>query len=220
NIQVKGTNMGTSTDIDGQFIIDDIDENAVLVVSYIGYQTLEVAVAGKSNLTIVLLSDSQLLDEVVVVGYGTQRSRDITTAVSKLSKETLDNRTGAVSRGDQALIGSMPGVRVQEISGQPGRSLSVTVRGTGTITAGSEPRYVVDGIPTSGNLDNIAIGNIESIEVLKDAAASAIYGSRGANGVVLITTQSGYIGKPTISVKSRFGYQQVAKTYDVLDRDE
>ncbi|HLT93801.1 MAG TPA: TonB-dependent receptor, partial [Membranihabitans sp.] len=220
NIQVKGTNMGTSTDIDGQFIIDDIDENAVLVVSYIGYQTLEVAVAGKSNLTIVLLSDSQLLDEVVVVGYGTQRSRDITTAVSKLSKEKLDNRTGAVSRVDQALIGSMPGVRVQEISGQPGRSLSVKVRGTGTITAGSEPLYVVDGIPISGNLDNIAIGNIESIEVLKDAAASAIYGSRGANGVVLITTQSGYIGKPTISVKSRFGYQQVAKTYDVLDRDE
>ncbi|WP_051160110.1 SusC/RagA family TonB-linked outer membrane protein [Cyclobacterium qasimii] len=218
-VLVVGTSSGTATDIDGNFSLD-VDEGAVLLVSFIGYESQRVTVGNQSSLFITLSEDQSSLDEVVVVGYGTQKSRDLTTAVAKLSGEKLEDRTGTITRVDQALIGALAGVRVQEVSGQPGRPLSIKVRGTGSITAGSEPLYVVDGVPISGDLDNIAVGNIESIEVLKDAAASAIYGSRGANGVVIITTKKGTSGAPVVSIKTRYGFQQVAKTYDVLNRDE
>lgn len=219
-VLVKGTTNGTVTDFDGRFDLSIPDGDVVLVISYTGYSPKEVAVSGQTNLEITLTQAEHLLEQVVVVGYGTQKSQDVTTSVAKMSIEQIEDRTGVVSRVDQALVGAMAGVRVQEVSGQPGRALSVRVRGTGTITAGAEPLYVIDGIPISGSLDNIALGNIESIEVLKDAAAASIYGSRGANGVVLITTQQGSSGKPVISFKTRTGFQQVAETYDVLNRDE
>lgn len=220
NIIIKGTTQGTTSDVDGRYSLEVVDEDAVLIFSFIGYTSQEVHLNGRSVVDVTLMQDYRSLEEVVVVGYGTQRSRDLTTAVAKLSSDKLADRTGVVTRVDQALVGALAGVRVQEISGQPGRPLSVQVRGLGTITAGSEPLYVIDGVPISGSLDNIAIGNIESIEVLKDAAAAAIYGSRGANGIVLITTKKGKEGKPVVSVKSRFGFQKVAETYDVMKRDE
>ncbi|SHN33114.1 TonB-linked outer membrane protein, SusC/RagA family [Cyclobacterium lianum] len=218
-VLIEGTSSGTATDIDGNFSLE-AEEGAVLVISFIGYQSQRITVGNQTDLSITLTEDQSSLEEVVVVGYGTQKSRDLTTAVSKLSGEKLEDRTGTITRVDQALIGALAGVRVQEVSGQPGRPLSIKVRGTGSITAGSEPLYVIDGVPISGDLDNIAVGNIESIEVLKDAAASAIYGSRGANGVVIITTKKGKGGAPSVSVKTRYGFQQVAETYDVLNRDE
>lgn len=218
-VLIVGTNTGTATDIDGNFSLD-VEEGAEILISFIGFEPQKVVIGNQSKLTITMFEDQSSLDEVVVVGYGTQKSRDLTTAVAKLSGEKLEDRTGTITRVDQALIGALAGVRVQEVSGQPGRPLSIKVRGTGSITAGAEPLYVVDGVPISGDLDNIAVGNIESIEVLKDAAASAIYGSRGANGVVIITTKRGTSGAPVVSIKTRYGFQQVAKTYDVLNRDE
>ncbi|GAB3011619.1 TonB-dependent receptor [Cyclobacterium sediminis] len=218
-VLIVGTNTGTATDIDGNFSLD-VEEGAEILISFIGFEPQKVVIGNQSKLTITMSEDQSSLDEVVVVGYGTQKSRDLTTAVAKLSGEKLEDRTGTITRVDQALIGALAGVRVQEVSGQPGRALSIKVRGTGSITAGSEPLYVVDGVPISGDLNNIAVGNIESIEVLKDAAASAIYGSRGANGVVIITTERGASGAPVVSFKTRYGFQQVAKTYDVLNRDE
>ncbi|MEX2569600.1 MAG: TonB-dependent receptor [Cyclobacteriaceae bacterium] len=218
-IIIEGTNTGTVTDVDGNYALD-VEQGEVLVFSFVGFESQKRQVGNSNVLNVEMVEDRSSLEEVVVVGYGTQKSRDLTTAVSKLSGEKLEDRTGTITRVDQALIGALAGVRVQEVSGQPGRPLSIKVRGTGSITAGSEPLYVVDGVPISGDLDNIAVGNIESIEVLKDAAASAIYGSRGANGVVIITTKKGTVGAPVVSVKTRYGFQQVAETYDVLNRDE
>lgn len=218
-ISLPGTTLGVATDLSGRYALT-VPEGSTLVFSFIGFETQRIAIGNKSVIDVVLREDMSSLDEVVVVGYGTQKSRDLTTAVAKLSGDNLEDRTGTITRVDQALIGALAGVRVQEVSGQPGRALNIKVRGTGSITAGSEPLYVVDGVSISGDLDNIAVGNIESIEVLKDAASSAIYGSRGANGVVIITTQKGTSGAPVVSIKSRYGFQRVAETYDVLNRDE
>ncbi|HLU93425.1 MAG TPA: TonB-dependent receptor plug domain-containing protein, partial [Membranihabitans sp.] len=183
NIQVKGSNTGTASDVDGNFILEDVGEDAVLVVSYIGYQTQEVPVEGRTVIHITLFSDMQLLDEVVVVGYGTQKKSDLTGAVSTISGRDFENVPA--SRVDQILQGKAPGVQVTQVNGAPGSGSTIRIRGGNSIQGNNEPLYVIDGfiVGTDFNLNNININDIESIEVLKDASSISIYGTRGANGV-------------------------------------
>lgn len=228
NIQIKGSDKGTATDFDGKFSLEDISENAVLVISYVGYQTQEVAVEGSSNLEIVMMSDAELLDEVVVVGYGTMKKSDLTGAVSSI--KTKDIQKTPITSIDQGLVGRAAGVLVTQTSGMPGAVASIRVRGSSSIQGGNEPLYVIDGVPiysgsgygnTGGKtqisgLATINPSDIESIEILKDASATAIYGARAANGVVLITTKSGKSGDGVISFESKYGVQQISNRIDVM----
>lgn len=216
NIQVKNSNKGTSTDFDGAFTLEDIDENAILIISYVGYQTQEVFVAGKHNLEIIMLSDSQVLDEVVVVGYGTQSREELTTSVSKLDEKVLENVP--YSHAASAMQGAVSGVRVQSTSGQPGSAPRIIVRGGTSINNpnGAAPLYVVDGV-IRPNINNISADDIESLQVLKDAAATAIYGARGSNGVVVITTKSGKVGSASISYSVDLSLSQPGKLYDLAN---
>lgn len=218
NIVLQGTSTGTTTGVDGTYELTVPSLNETLLYSYIGYQNQVVPINGRTSIDIALQQEAVLGDELVVVGYGTQKSKDLTTSVSQISADKIENRP--IARVDKALIGQSAGVRVQEISGKPGQALDIQIRGTSTITAGTDPLYVVDGVPISGGLDNVAVGNIESIEILKDAASASIYGSRGANGVVIITTKKGRTSEPMVSIKTQMGFQQMAGGYDVLNRDE
>lgn len=227
SILVKGTTKGTITDINGHFNLE-APEKGVLVISYIGYKAIELPVSDKGLGKITLKEDNEMIDEVVVVGYGVQRKRDVTTSISSMKASEL---AVPVSSVDQALVGKMSGVQVSQPSGIPGGGLSIKVRGSGSITAGTEPLYVVDGFPMSSDagsgpgqsvspLSTINMNDIESIEVLKDASAAAIYGSRGANGVVIITTKNGKEGKnlkPTIQYDGYVGFQQRTKKIEMLD---
>lgn len=199
NVVVKGSGQGTATDIDGQFALENIDENAVLVISYIGYQTQEVSVAGRSNITITLLSDSQLLDEVVVIGYGTQRRRDLTGAVSSINAEDIA-RTSS-SNAMQAMQARVPGLDIQQSDGQAGAGVRLNLRGNRSISASNSPLILVDGIEYGSTLD-INPSDIESMDILKDASSTAIYGTKGANGVIIITTKRGQPGKTRINLNS------------------
>ena len=189
NIQVKGTNQGTSTDLDGHFVLNDIDENALLVISYIGYVTQEVSVAGQTNLSIVMESDSQLLDEVVVVGYGTQKKANLTGSVATISREMLENKPlpnlGEVLRG----VSPNLNINLGAYGSEPGAALTFNIRGVGSVSGNSAPLILVDGVEM--DINNIDPGTIEDISVLKDASSSAIYGSRAPFGVILITTKKG-----------------------------
>ena len=229
-VQVKGTNKGTFTDIDGKYTIQVNPGDQVLVFSFTGYKSQEVAITS-SNVVNISLQSGNALDEVIVVGYGTQKRADITGAIARFDAQKLEERP--VTRIDQAMVGQMAGVRVQQTSGTPGAGFSIQVRGTGSINANNQPLYVIDGFPLevaeqngnggfgSGNpLDNINPNDIASIEVLKDAAAAAIYGSRASNGVVLITTKGGQAGKAKISYNASFGYNETAKKLDILNAEE
>ncbi|MFD0835661.1 SusC/RagA family TonB-linked outer membrane protein [Mariniflexile aquimaris] len=200
-VLIKGTSKGTSTDFDGNFTIDASPQNTLLF-SYVGYATQSVMVGNQKKISIVLIADNKL-DEVVVIGYGTQRKSDLTGSVSTVSSE--DIASVPVSRVDQALQGRAAGVQVTQTSGAPGAGTSIRVRGGNSITGSNEPLWVIDGIIVGTNFDlnNINANDIKSIEILKDASSIAIYGSRGANGVVLVTTKNGANvggGKPQISV--------------------
>src|SRR5690625_5192772 len=189
NIQVKGSNKGTATDFDGKFILEDIDENAILVISYVGYQTQEMPVAGKSSLEIVMMSDAELLDEVVVVGYGTQKKVNVTGSVDIISEEKIASRPA--SNVSQLLQGTSPSLDLSinnNYGFQPGAEMDITIRGMGSLNGGS-PYILIDGVP--GDINLINPEDIKSISVLKDAAASAIYGARAPYGVILITTKEG-----------------------------
>jgi TonB-dependent starch-binding outer membrane protein SusC len=231
NIIVKGSTNGTVSDTDGNFRIDVPSAESVLVFSAIGYSTLEIPVGNQSNIDVTLEADVTSLAEVVVIGYGTQKKADLTAAVATMKTDQLAERP--LARVDQALVGQMAGVRVQQTSGIPGQGFRVQVRGTGSLTSNNEPLYVVDGFPLeqsmqnanggfdSGSpLDNLNPNDIESIQVLKDAAAAAIYGSRASNGVVLITTKKGKIGKPVISFNAYTGFTREAKRVDFLNAEE
>lgn len=215
NVLVKGTTNGVITDIDGNYTLNNVPADAVISISYIGYQPQEFKASSKELAKVVLTEDSEMLDEVVVVGYGVQKKRDVSTAVSSVKAEALANNPATDFR--QALVGKMPGVQVTTPSGDPEGSVSIRVRGISTVNAGSDPLYIVDGVPMERGFANLNTNDIESIEVLKDASAAAIYGSRGSNGVVLITTKKGTSEKLTVQYDGYYGIQNVSKKLPMMN---
>ncbi len=196
SVVVQGTNSGTITDIDGMYSIQ-ASPGDVLLISYIGYRDQTITVGDDSNVSLVLESDSEILDEVVVVGYGTRKKSHNTGAISQIGGTEIAAIQAA--RVDDALAGKLAGVLIQNQDGAPGADPKIQVRAANSISGASQPLIVVDGFPISGNLATVNPNDIQSLEVLKDAASSAIYGSRGANGVILITTKKGKSGKAKIS---------------------
>lgn len=216
NVIEKGTTNGTVTNLDGEFTLS-LDPSSTLQVSYIGYQTLERRLNNASFYSIKLVEDSQALEEVVVVGYGVVQKKDLTGSVAQIQSDDLQDL--AVPRIDQALSGKMAGVQVISTTGEPGAAPLIRVRGVGSISAGMEPLYVIDGFP-GDDISMINPSDIETIDILKDASATAIYGSRGANGVVLITTKRGKEGKARISLNAYYGWQKVLRTPKFLSKEE
>ncbi|OFX55493.1 MAG: SusC/RagA family TonB-linked outer membrane protein [Bacteroidetes bacterium GWD2_45_23] len=229
NIVEKGTTNGTVTDVEGNFTLN-VEENAAIHVSYIGYLPQDITSAGKNSLHVVLIEDLTTLDEIVVVGYGTMRKRDLTGSVSSIKSE--DIQRSPVTSLDQAIQGKAAGVQVSQASSAPGGRVLIRVRGGNSLSSSNEPLYVVDGFPVSaggsagGNgtaqnpLATLNTADIASIEILKDASATAIYGARGANGVVLITTKRGEIGKPQVTLDVYHGVQTLAKKLDLMNARE
>lgn len=206
NIIILNTTRGTSTDFDGLYSIE-VKNGDVLQYSYLGYVTQTVIVDGQTELNVIMAEDASQLDEVVVVGYGTQKKSTITGSISKVTNETLDQI--AVSRVDDALIGKVSGVNIQATNAEAGAAPTITIRGVGSVTADSGPALVVDGIIVSTDfLANIDMNDVESFEVLKDAASASIYGSEGANGVILITTKNGKEGKTKFSYQTYTGRKE------------
>ena len=195
NVVIDGTTTGATTDMDGNFTLKGVPENAVLKVSFIGYTTQSVPVAGKTKINVTLKEDSSDLEEVVVIGYGTVKRRDLTGSVASIQGDKL--KANPVPNIAQALQGQMPGVSVTAQDGRPGASMSIRVRGGNSITQSNDPLFIVDGVQVS-TIDDIPADNIESIDVLKDAASTAIYGARGANGVILVTTKGTKEGKAVV----------------------
>ncbi len=216
NIVVKGTNLGTITDADGKYSIVAPDENSTLVFSYVGFLTQEIPVNGRSVVDVALIADNIQLSELIVVGYGTREKRDITGSVSRVTTEDLE--AVPVYNVEQALNGRAAGVTVQQNSGEPGGRMEVRIRGGNSMIGSNDPLYVVDGFAMTGAIDYLNPSDIESIDILKDASATAIYGSRGANGVVIITTKKGKKGESgRIEVNSYYGVQSEINRYKVLD---
>ncbi len=211
-VMVEGTSIGTTVDYDGNFVINDaVPSDAVLVVSSIGYKDARIPVGG-GIVNVVLEEDTEMLEETVVIGYGVQKKSVVTASIAKVSSEDLANK--APVRLDNALKGLAAGVNVTSASGQPGASPKVRIRGVGTIN-NSDPLYIVDGMPINGGLDFVNPNDIESIEVLKDAASGAIYGARAANGVILVTTKKGSKGQAKINYNFSYGLQSAWKKRDV-----
>jgi TonB-linked SusC/RagA family outer membrane protein len=234
NVLIKGTSIGTTTDIDGRFALD-VPENAVLQVSYIGYLNQEVSIRNQTSLLISLSEDMQRLDEIVVVGYGVQKKRDLVGAVS--SVKMSDTPVGTFSTVSHALAGKASGLRVTQNSAQVGGGSKFRIRGETSISAGNDPLVIIDGFPVSassdlksgnrysaGNMDNILEsinpGDIESIEILKDAGATAIYGSRAGHGVIIVTTKRGKAGKLQVNYSGNFSVQTMKNAYNMLDSKE
>lgn len=232
----KGTTNGITSDFDGNFKLAVSESDAILVISYVGFKTVELEVGTQSQFNIQLEQDTSALEEVVVIGYGAQRKSDLTTAVSSIKGEAISNE--ATTNFAEAITGKLAGVQIRQTSGAPGSNINIRVRGASSITAGNNPLYVVDGVPLSNEtatlsaitqsrnnfqeqpinpLASIDIDDIESIEVLKDASSAAIYGSRGSNGVVLITTKRGKTGTPQVTYSTRVGFGNVLNKIDLLD---
>ncbi|EIJ37683.1 TonB-linked outer membrane protein, SusC/RagA family [Galbibacter orientalis DSM 19592] len=235
NVLVKGTSNGTQTDFDGNYTLDNVDATATLVFSYVGFTSKEVAVNGQSTINATLTEDAQALDEVVVIGYGTTTKKDATGAVETVKAE--DFNKGVVTSPDQLIQGRVAGVQITQSSGEPGGASNIRIRGTSSIRAGNDPLVVVDGIPLGGGggagsdiglgrqsarnpLSFINPNDIASMDVLKDASATAIYGSRGANGVIIITTKKGKIGKPQINFNTSVQFGTISKEYDLIEANE
>lgn len=218
NVLVKGTNKGTATDIDGNFYLQDVNKNATLVFSYIGYQSQELSLNGNTDIQVTLLEDAQSLEEVIVVGYGTSQKKDLTGAVTRVNLE--QNRLQPNVNPIQNLRGTVAGVNVVD-NGRPGSDASIIIRGRNSISASNRPLIVLDGVIYSGgSLSDINSNDIESIDILKDASASAIYGSLAANGVILITTKKGDSDKPRISLNSYYGRSNFAHIPQYLDAEK
>jgi len=218
-IQVKGTTIGTITDFNGNYSIQVTSGDDVLQYSYVGYEGKEVPVGDKTSINIELKEAATELDEVVVVGYGTQKKSDLTGAVSKVSSDKLTKIPSA--NMSQALQGRASGVTVRQNSGKPGGDISINIRGVGSIND-AQPLYVIDGIPIEGSMGNIVDpGDIESIEILKDASATAIYGNRGANGVVIVTTKKGARdGDVKVDFSYYHGWSTIKNSYDMMDANQ
>jgi len=214
NVVVKGTTNGNMTDLDGQFVLSAPDKS-LLSISYIGFKSVEIEANASSPMTIVLQEDNELLDEIVVVGYGVQKRSVVTAAISRVSSDELN--ITRPSRIEDALKGKVSGVQITQSSGQPGADSKVRIRGIGTVND-SEPLYIVDGMPVDGGINYLNPTDIESIEILKDAASAAIYGARAANGVILVTTKQGATGRAaTINYDVTYGWQNPWKHRDLLD---
>ncbi|BBD46388.1 TonB-dependent receptor plug (Precursor) [Petrimonas sp. IBARAKI] len=218
NIVEKGTSNGTVTDVEGNFSLK-VSSNAILQISYIGYLAQEIPTDRRNSFSIVLIEDTKTLEELVVIGYGMVKKSDLTGSVSSVKAEDIN--AFATSNVLQALQGRSSGVMVKQNSGSPGGAVSVRIRGTNSIQGSNEPLYVIDGFPSSSSnptvLDN---SNIESLEILKDASAVAIYGSRGANGVVLITTKKGKEGKTIVDYEGSLGFQSLRNKIEMMDATE
>ena len=208
NIVVKGTTIGTMTDIAGSFSLSVGNRDAILVFSFIGYIIQEIPLNGRSTLNVALASEITGLEEVVVIGYGTVKKSSLTAAVATLRNDKLNQIP--VGRTDLAIVGQLPGISVRQTSTRPGDAPVIRIRGVSSITGLNDPLYVVDGVPINGDLNSVNSGDIESIEVLKDASSGAIYGSRAAAGVVLITTKRGTGLKPTFNISSYIGVRTPA----------
>ncbi|MEM9075830.1 MAG: TonB-dependent receptor [Bacteroidota bacterium] len=245
SVVVKGTTNGTQTDFDGNYTLNDVASDAVLVFSYIGFATQEITVNGQTTVDVVLQEDASELDEVVVVGYGTTTRRSTVGAVESVKAEEFNK--GVIVNPQQLIQGKTAGVQIATTSGEPGAAVNVRVRGTASVRSQNNPLFVVDGVPlnganttaatgggagdggggsdigSSGSLDPLSFLNpndIASIDILQDAASTAIYGSRGANGVVLITTKSGTAGRSTLDFSSTFSVGYIANNPEVLSRDQ
>jgi len=214
SVLVEGTSVGTITDVNGSFSIEAPSSNSVLIFSYIGYTAQKIKLNGQSNFKIILSEDAKNLDEIIVVGYGVQKKSVVTAAISRVTAEDLSKTTP--SRIEDALKGKISGVQITQSSGQPGSDSKVRIRGIGTIN-NSDPLYIVDGMPVDGGISYLNPADIESVEVLKDAASAAIYGTRGANGVILVSTKSGVKGKAVINYNVTYGIQNPWKHESVLD---
>jgi len=215
NVVVKGTTTGQVSDVNGRYSITVPNSDAVLVFSFLGYLTQEVIVGNQTNIDVAMAEDSQQMEEVVVVGYGTMRKSDLTGSVVSVSGEKLT--AFPTISATQALQGRAPGVQITSLNGEPGAGSRIRIRGISSLTAGSDPLWVVDGI-AGGYVPQPE--DIESIEILKDASATAIYGSRGANGVILVTTKKGKAGSAKVDLHSSYGIETVSKTIDVLNAKE
>ena len=212
----KGTTNGTITDLNGKYLLTVSGDKDTLVISFIGYKKIEMPISGRTVIDIILQSDQTELEEVVVIGYGTQKKKVVTGAIATVNSEQIEKIP--VLRVEQAMQGQTAGVQVTQMSGQPGEAPTVRIRGAGT-TQNADPLYIVDGMAVSG-IDYLNPNDIQSIDVLKDAASAAIYGARAANGVVLITTKTGSAGKRNLSFSTYYGIQNVGKTIDMMDADE
>ncbi len=217
SVVVKGTTTGVTTGMDGKYILTKVHENATLVFSFVGMKTQEMFIGNRTSINVVMEEETVGIDEVVAIGYGTQKKRDITGAVSTVNTKDINNIS--VAGIDQALQGQVAGVLITQSNGAPGASIQVRIRGIGTI-GDSDPLYVIDGVPTKEGINNLNTNDIESISVLKDASSAAIYGARAANGVVLITTKKGKIGVTQINFDLQYGIQNVAKKLDLLTADQ
>lgn len=220
SIAVQGTTLGTITNADGEYSLANVPENSQITISFIGYQSISLPANAKALGKIVMKEDNELLDEVVVVGYGTQSKARVTGSIASLKKEQIKDMP--VTSFEQAIAGQMPGVQVMQQSGTPGSGSSIKVRGASSITAGTNPLIVIDGFPmtTSNTATLLNPEDIESIEVLKDASSAAIYGSRGANSVIVVTTKKGKEGKTNINAKAYFGVQKVSHKIEMMDAYE
>ncbi len=217
SVLLKGTSKGTSTDFDGNYSLSVNDPDAILVFSYIGYTTQEVKVSGKKIINIVLEPSLESLDEVVVIGYGTSKKSDLTGSVVSIGGSDLKEQ--GISSVAETLTGRLAGVQVLSAEGSPDSEIQIRVRGAGSLTQDSSPLIIVDGFPIN-SLSDISPTDIENISILKDASSTAIYGSRGANGVVIITTKSGKSGKISVNYNMFYGVKQIAKTIDVLSPED
>ena len=215
NVTEKGTTNGMITDLDGNFSLT-VQKNAMLVISYIGYVTQEIAIKGNTNLNIILKEDSKALEEVVVIGYGTARKSDVTGSIASVGGDKLQEMPS--TNITYALQNRVAGVDMTQTSSQPGATMQIRIRGTRSLTASNDPLVVLDGIPFMGNLSDINPGDIKSMDILKDASSTAIYGSRGANGVILITTNRGAQGTPAkFTYNGYVGAKSVFSKYPMMD---
>lgn len=213
NVSVKGTTNGSITDFDGNYVLHNVNPTDVLVFSYIGYTSKEATVGQQAKIDMQMMEDQTALEEVVVVGYGTMKKKDLTGSVATVNSEALT--AIPVANASEALQGKMAGVQITTTEGSPDADVSIRVRGGGSITQSNEPLYIVDGFPVE-SISNIPSSDIEDITVLKDASSTAIYGSRGANGVILVTTKSGKEGKVNVSYNAYYSWKKIANTLPVL----
>ncbi|MGH7240396.1 MAG: TonB-dependent receptor plug domain-containing protein, partial [Candidatus Saccharimonadales bacterium] len=217
SIRVKGRATGAVSDAKGQFSLE-VSSGAVLVVSYLGYEKKEIAIGGRTNFNISLAFSTTGLNQLVVIGYGEEKRRDLTGAISSVTPQQVAHLPA--TRIDNILEGRIPGAQITSQSGAPGTGTTIEIRGSRSITASNEPLYVIDGVIGAGDLNTINPADIASIEVLKDASATAIYGSRGANGVIIITTKRGKTGRDILKINSSVGFAQLPRYLNTMNAEQ